>query len=310
MSPRNRESRTSARQIAAALCLAALALTAVPALAAEIEPRKYTVVPVGMNFVIGGYTYTEGGLSTDPASPLQDAKLSIDTELFVYARSLDLFGKSGKLDLIGAYSQLSGSASFKGEPVGREVSGLNDPRARLSVCLYGGPALTPQEFAGYRQDLIVGASLQVSAPLGQYDPDRLVNLGNNRWFFRPDIGISKAIGNFTLELTESAYFFTTNHDYFGGQTLEQDPIFETQGHLTYSFGRGIWAALDATYELGGRKTIDGVADDETLANSRVGLTLAIPVNRNNSVKLYASTGTATRTGSDYDLLGAGWQVRW
>jgi hypothetical protein len=167
-----------------------------------------------------------------------------------------------------------------------------------------------QEFAGYRQDLIVGASLQVAAPLGQYDPDRLVNIGTNRWFIKPEIGISKALGAFTLEFAGAVYFYTANDDYYVGRTLEQDPVYSAQAHLIYSLGRGIWAALDGTYDYGGRTTIDGVRDDEVMGNMRLGATLALPVNRNNSIKLYASTGTATRTGSDYDLGGIAWQCRW
>jgi hypothetical protein len=281
-----------------------------PASAAEIEPRAYSNAPVGMNFLITGYVYTEGGLSTDPASPLQDAELTINTALVAYARALDLWGKSGKIDIIAAYSGLSGDATFKGEPVEREVTGFNDPRVRLSVNLFGAPALSQQEFASYRQDLIVGASLQVAPPLGQYDADRLVNLGTNRWFFKPEIGVSKAFGPFTLEFAGAVYLYTTNHDYFGGKTLEQDPVYSAQGHLIYSFGRGIWAALHGTYDYGGRQTIDGVNDDSELGNSRVGATFALPVTRQHSVKVYASTGTATRTGTDYDLVGVGWQYRW
>ena len=292
------------------LCLIATVLTGAPARAAEIEPRAYLNTPVGMNFVIAGYVYSEGGLSTDPASPLQDANISINTGLFAYARALNIFGMSGKIDVILPYSDLSGSATFKGEPVERHVSGLNDPRVRLSVNFIGAPALSRQEFASYKQDLIVGASLQVSTPLGQYDPDRLVNLGTNRWYFKPELGVSKALGPFTLELSTAVYFYTTNDDYFGGKTYEQDPVSSTQAHVIYSFGRGIWAALHGTYDYGGRTTIGGERDDEVMSNSRVGATLAVPVTRQSSIKLYGSTGTATRTGTNFDLIGIGWQYRW
>jgi hypothetical protein len=294
----------------ALLSLTAGFLAAAPAEAADIEPRAYSNAPVGINFLITGYAQSRGGLSTDPASPIQDARLRINTGAVAYVRTLDIGGKAGKFDVIVPYSGLSGNALVNGSPAERHVTGLNDPRFRLSVNFIGAPALTAQEFASYRQDLIVGASLQVSAPLGQYDPERLVNLGTNRWFFKPEIGISKAIGAFTLEFAGAAYVYTTNGDYFGGKTYEQDPVYSAQAHLIYSFGRGVWAALNATYDYGGRTTIDGVRDDEQMGNSRVGLTLALPVNRNNSIKLYASSGTATRTGSDYDLGGIAWQCRW
>jgi hypothetical protein len=281
-----------------------------PARAAELEPRAYSNVPVGMNFLIAGYARSEGGLSTDPVSPIQDAHLNINTGVVAYARSLDVGGKSGKIDIIMPFSDLSGTALVGGQSAQRQISGLNDARFRFSVNFIGAPALSMQEFANYRQDLIVGASVQVSAPVGQYDPNRLVNIGSNRWFIKPDIGISKALGAYTLELSAGAFFYTINHDYYGGGSLEQDPVYTTQAHITYSFGGGVWAALDWTYDYGGRTTVNGVQNDDTQKNSRFGATLALPLNRDYSVKFYASTGVSIRTGSDYNLAGAALQYRW
>jgi len=294
-----------------ALLSAAIFILASPhGRAAELEPRAYANAPVGMNFLIAGYAKSQGGLSTDPSSPIQDAHLNINTGVLAYARSLDVWGKSGKFDIIMPFSDLSGTALVSGQPAERNVSGLNDPRFRFSVNFIGAPALSMQEFAGYRQDLIAGASVQVSAPLGQYDPGRLVNIGTNRWFIKPDIGISKALGAFTLELSGGAFFFTTNDEYYGGKTLEQEPVYTTQAHITYSFGSGVWAALDATYDFGGRTTVNGVQNDDAMENSRFGATFAMPLNRNYSIKLYASSGVSTRTGSDYKLAGAALQYRW
>lgn len=294
----------------ALLCVAALVFTAEHACAAELEPRAYVNTPVGLNFLIAGYAYSEGGLSTSASSPIKDAQLRIHTEFLAYARTLDVWGKSGKFDVILPYSQLSGSAAVDGQPRERQVSGLNDPRFRFSVNFYGAPALSMREFASYRQDTLIGASVQVSAPVGQYDSGKLVNIGTNRWSIKPDIGISKAFGPLTLELTAGVIFFTNNEEYFGGTTLEQDPVYSAQAHVTYDFGRGVWGALDGTYDYGGRTTVNGVRGDDVQKNSRAGATLALPVNRNNSIKLYASTGVSTRTGSDYNLGGIAWQYRW
>jgi hypothetical protein len=292
------------------LCMAALVFAATQACAAELEPRAYVNTPVGLNFLIGGYAYSEGGLSTSASSPIKDAQLRIHTEFLAYARSLDVWGKSGKFDVILPYSQLSGSAMVDGQPREREVSGLNDPRFRFSVNVYGAPALSMREFANYRQDVLIGVSVQVSAPVGQYDSGKLVNIGNNRWSIKPDIGISKAFGPLTLELSTGVIFFTNNNDYFGGATLEQDPVYSAQAHLTCDFGRGVWGALDGTYDYGGRSTVNGVRGEDVQGNSRVGATLALPVDRYNSIKFYASTGVSTRTGSDYNLGGIAWQYRW
>jgi hypothetical protein len=294
----------------ALLGVAALVFAATHACAAELEPRAYANTPVGLNFLIAGYGYSKGGLSTNASSPLKDAQLKIHTEVLAYARTLDVWGKSGKFDVILPTSQLSGSAMVDGQRRERHVSGLLDPRFRFSVNFYGAPALSMQEFANYRQDTLIGASVQVSAPVGQYDSSKLVNLGNNRWSIKPDVGISKVFGQVTLELTAGVIFFTNNEDYFGGNTLEQAPVYSTQAHVVYSFGRGVWGALDGTYDYGGRTTVNGVRGDDVQRNSRLGVTLALPVDRNNSIKLYGSTGISTRTGSDYNLGGIAWQYRW
>ena len=287
-----------------------LLFTVTLAAAGEIEPRAYVNTPVGVNFLLAGYVYSTGDLSTPGASPLQDAELTTHSGVVAYARSLDIWGTSGKFDVIVPYTDLSGNGMFAGERRERNVSGFNDPRARFSVNFYGAPALSLEEFADYHQELLIGASVQVSAPLGQYDPDRLINLGTNRWFVRPDMGISRQWGDVTLELSSGVMFFTDNDDYFGGKKLEQEPLSISQFHLTYNAGRGVWAALSGNYDYGGRTTVNGDEKDDFQKNARLGLTIALPVNRNNSLKLYASTALHTTVGNEYDLLGVIWQYRW
>ena len=148
-----------------ALAMIALLFVAMQAHAGEIEPRAYVNTPVGINFLLAGYAYTDGGLSTPGSSPIKDAQLTMNTGILAYARSLDVWGKSGKFDVILPYSDLSGNAMFAGQPRERNVSGFHDPLFRFSVNLYGAPALSVEEFAAYQQDVIIGASVQVSAPL-------------------------------------------------------------------------------------------------------------------------------------------------
>jgi hypothetical protein len=278
--------------------------------AQDIEPRQYSNTPVGVNFLINGYAYTRGGVAFDSALPLTDPSLNTNSGVIAFARSLDLWGLSGKFDTSVPYTWLSGSADFAGEPLERSVSGFGDALLRLSVNLYGAPALTMKEFRGYKQDVIVGAALQVSVPTGQYDDTRLVNIGTNRWFVKPSVGISKSVGPWTLEATAAAAFFTDNTDFMGGNTRSQDPLYSLQFHVIHSFESGIWASLDGTFFTGGSTAIDGVDSNDLQRNWRVGATLAIPVDARNSVKLYASDGVSARTGNSYSLLGIAWQYKW
>ena len=278
--------------------------------AQSIEPRSYSNAPVGVNFLIGGYAYTRGGISFDTALPITNPKLTTSSAVVGYARALDLWGTSGKLDVIVPYTWLSGSAIYQGDTVQREVNGFADPLLRLSVNFYGAPALTLPEFRSYEQDLIVGASLQVSVPAGQYDDTKLVNLGTHRWFFKPEIGISKALGQWTLEGKAAVTLFTTNDDFFNGNRRSQDPLYSFQGHAIYNFRSGIWGSVDVTYFAGGRTTLNGALQNDLQQNWRVGATLAFPVDVYSSIKLYASRGVSARTGNSFDLLGIAWQYRW
>lgn len=277
--------------------------------AQSIEPRSYSNAPVGVNFLLGGYGYTRGGLAFD-SLPITDPGIATSNAVLGYARVLDLWGNSGKFDIVVPYSWLSGSATYLGAPISREVSGFADPTARLSVNLYGAPALSLPEFKSYEQDLIVGVSLQVSAPFGQYDDTKLVNIGTNRWYFKPEIGASKALGQWTLEGQAAMTLFTTNNDFYNGNRRSQDPLYSLQAHAIYNFPRGIWWSLDATYFAGGRTTLNGTLNADIQQNWRAGMTLALPVDAYNSIKLYASTGLSARTGNSYDLLGMAWQYRW
>jgi len=283
----------------------------VPAASAQdIEPRAYSNAPIGVNFLIGAYVYTRGGIAFDSSLPIVDPELTTSSAVAAYARVIEIAGQSARVEAIVPYAWLSGSATYGGEPVERIVDGFTNAAFRLSVNLYGAPALTLKEFAGWEQDLIVGASFRVTVPWGQYDDTRIVNIGTNRWSFKPEVGISKAIGPWTLELTAAATFFTDNDDFYGGKTRAQDPLFSAQTHVIYSFPRGIWGSLDATYFAGGRTTIDGALNADLQQNWRVGGTLSLPVDRHNSIKFYASSGVSSRTGNDYDLVGVAWQYRW
>jgi hypothetical protein len=278
--------------------------------AQDLEPRLYSNAPVGLNFAIAGYAYTAGGVAFDPSVPIDNANLDVHSAVVAYAHSFAAWGRSAKFDAIGSYATLAGRADVAGQVQTRDVSGWADPRLRLSINLHGAPALTLRQIGGYRQDLIIGASVTAWVPVGQYDEQRLVNIGTNRWSLKPEIGLSQAVGPWILELIGAAQFYEDNDDFFGNATREQDPVYSVQGGGIRIFASGAWLALFATYYSGGRTTVDGIRGADFKENSRIGLTLALPVNRNHSVKIYANTGVSTRTGSDFDAIGIAWQYRW
>lgn len=275
----------------------------------DLEPRTYANTPIGLNFLILGYGHTDGGVATDSALPIENTQVEVHSAVFAYARSLDIMGRSAKFDVVLPYAWASGSATAIGQFRERDVSGFADPRVHFSVNLYGAPALSLEDFKDYQQDTIIGASLEVTAPGGQYDADKLLNLGTNRWSVKPEVGISKNLGSVTLELAGGVRFYTDNDDFFGGKVRKQDPIYSLRGHIIYSFSHGIWAALDGTFYTGGQTTVDGTERNNRLENTRLGASLALPITRYNSVKLYFSTGVSTRAGTNFDAAGIVWQYR-
>jgi hypothetical protein len=276
----------------------------------DIEPRLYSNVPVGLNYAIGAYAYAKGRLAFDPSLPIVDAQYRSDAEILGYLRSFDWGGKSAKLDVVLPYSSFSANALVMDEPRERVMSGLADPRIRLSVNLYGAPALTLKDFRSYEQDLIVGASLQVSVPWGQYDNSKLLNLGNNRWSFKPELGISKRWDDWIFELMPSVTFYSDNTDFNRGNKLTQEPLYAVQFHVVRNLPRGMWVSFGGTVFRGNRTALNGVKADNLQDSSRAGMAFSMPVNRANSVKFAISGGTHSRTGAHFDAASVSWVRVW
>ena len=296
--------------------LCAIAIVVAPimiaagAKAQDAEPRLYSNTPVGLNFLIAGYLYSQGKIAFDPTLPIIDAKFQSHTGALAYVRSFDLLGQSAKFDVILPHTSFSAHSLVSNQPHERATTGFGDPRVRVSMNLFGAPALFAKDFTKYEQDLIVGISLQVSAPLGQYDNSKLLNLGNNRWSFRPELGVSKSWGPWTLEIAPSVTFFTENPDFFSGKHFAQAPLYLVRSSIIYDFASGAWISLDGSYFTGLRTTTNGIKGDNEQENVRVGMTLALPLDRQNSIKLNASTGVYTRTGTEFSVFGVAWQYRW
>jgi hypothetical protein len=278
--------------------------------AQDLEPRAYSNAPVRMNFLLVGYQYSDGALLFDPALPITDANAQVNMGLLAYVRTMGIAGKSAKAGLLLPYADLSADGYVDGDYRTRETNGLADPAFYFTINLSGAPALSYEEFKHYQQDTIIGFTFKLTAPLGVYDQDKLLNIGTNRWSFKPEFGISQAVGRWTLEAAAAAVFYTDNNEFDNGKTRQQDPIYSVQGHVIYSFKNHIWAAVSVTYYAGGQTNIAGITRDDLQENWRTGFTVVMPINRNHSFKLFGNSGVSTRTGTDYNSLGIAWQYRW
>jgi len=278
--------------------------------AQTLEPKLYANMPIDLNVLLIGYGHSEGAIPENVSLGLEDPHLNINSAFIVYGKTFDVLGHNTKFDIILPFSNLHGTASHLGNPVTRDVQGMGDTKARISFNIFGAPALTLQEFASYKPDTVLGVSLQATIPTGQYDSSKLVNISAHRWAIKPGIGISKTIKDLTLEFSADAEFYSSNDDFFGGITRRQDPIYSTQVHVLYKFQRAIWLGIGANYYWGGEYFNDGIGADNALRNTRIGATFAIPINKQQSIKLYGNKGVNTRYGTDFDAIGISWQYIW
>ncbi len=277
--------------------------------AQELEPRAYSVSPSGVNFLVVSLGRSIGDVAFDPSLPFEDVTATVNTLGIGYLRSLNVLGRSASVtvSLPVLNGTLEGIAF--GEPAKGTRRGQGDPRFRFAINLVGAPAMDLQEFASYEQDTTLGLSLVVVSPGGQYDASRLVNLGSNRWAFKPELGLSKRIGRWYIDLYGGVWLFTANDD-FVGRVREQSLIGATQFHLSYTFRPRLWLAFDANFYSGGRTVIEGVKNFDLQRNSRVGATLSMPLDRRQSLKFSFGTGAYTTIGADFHAFAAGYQVLW
>ena len=290
---------------------AALLLGAVQgATAQQLEPRAYSPAPVGVNIAGAAYYYSSGGWALDPSVPITNVTARIHSVVPFYGRTFDLFGRLAQVGLAVpfAHADMHGDVQAQARSIDR--TGFGDPAFRFSVNLIGMPALKPKEFFGRKPETTLGASLVVVAPFGQYDQAKLINLGTNRWVFKPELGLSHPMGRWDLELYAGAWLFTVNDEYYGGTVRRQDPLVYAQAHIVYTILPRMWLALDYTYYEGGTSRVNGQYKNDRQDNSRTGATLAVPVTQLQSLKFTWARGVTTRIGDSYDTLGVAWQYVW
>jgi len=278
--------------------------------AQEMEPRAYSPSPVGTNFVLAGYARSSGNVVVDASLPLSDVDAQLNFGTLAYGHTFGVLGRSANVLVVAPYvwGEVSGNVNEEAASITR--SGPGDPRLRLSVNLLGGPALPPAEFAVRKPATTLGASLTVVPPLGEYYPEKLINLGANRWAFKPELGLSVPVGRWSLDAYAGVWLFGDNDEFFGGVRREQDPIGALQFHASYTFRPRLWVAFDSTWYAGGRSTVNGVEKSDRQENTRIGLTLSLPFGNRQSIKLTLSDGATTRVGGDFSTFGVAWQYAW
>lgn len=298
---------------------AALVIFTVPLVCAQtLAPRAYMITPLESNAFTVTTNLYHGGILFDASSPLTDASGNISITIPTYYRSLSFFGRSANVTVGLPYVVGSLQALVVDQRQSTYRSGLGDGAVRFSVNLVGGPAMKLPQFVKWKQRRLLGASIVVQAPTGQYDPHLLINIGNNRWAFRPELGYSERLGKWLVDVYGGVWFFTRNPEFFshnsfvsGTQSRTQESIEVVEGHLSYDFKPRLWLSLDGNFWYGGRSSLNGVQNPDTLQrNSRIGATTAIPITRHQSLKFSYDRGASIRFGGNYQAVQVAWQYGW
>ena len=288
------------------LVLCTLLATTNPLFAQDLEPRRWTPLPPGLNVLAIGYGHTTGDLRFDPLLEVEDAEIKADTMVFSYVRSFSLAGKAVRFDALLPWQSARWKGLLRGEHTEIERRGLSDSRLRFSLTLLNTATGDPAE----ESSTVVGAAIAVRVPSGEYKKDKLLNLGQNRFRFRPQIGVLHTRGDWSFELTGSVFLYTDNDNFFNGKTREQDALYALQTHVVYVYKPGYWGSLSGGYGWGGVSSVDDVRKDDDWSNFITAFAVGFPVAQNQGVKLtYMHGHTQNTSGAVTDTLSVGWSVR-
>jgi len=292
--------------VAAAICPLQILL------AQDLSPRAYTITPLHANAVTLTYGFYDGSLQFNGALPVTNATGKYNVPVFSIYHSFNMFGHFANIVAALPYAVGHFEGDFRQEDVRIYRSGLVDSTYRLAVNLKGGPPMEVPEFHKWHQKTLIGLSLKVVAPTGQYDPTKLINWGANKWAFKPELGYSQRWGKVVLDAYLGVWFFTPNDSYFTGRNeLTQAPIGAFEGHLSYDWKTRTWVSLDGNFWFGGETSLNGISNIDTRqTSSRVGVTGSLRLDKHQSLKLSYSNGAYARFGGDYNNLSVAWQWSW
>ncbi len=308
-SPRRTKPRSRIRLWLIALATSSVLENARPAMCQELEPRSYSASPVDANFLVGGLSNSTGTVPLDPSLPLSDVRPAIDTLILSFTRTFRLGNRTANWGVSLPYLGGHVSAVVSGQPEALARYGFADLRARFGINLLG-QALTPAEFARRNPTTTLGVSMTLIVPTGTYDRTELLNVGSNRWTFKPEIGLEQPMGKWFADLSAGVWVFGENTGYVGGQVLRQTPLGILQFHAGYTFRQNQWLALDANYYSGGATSVNGAASINALANSRYGLSFSQPIGSGFSTKLSWSKWLSGRFGQKFSTIAVALQYLW
>ena len=296
------------------LCFS-LAIVSFPCRAQDLQPRRWSHLPIDSNFTGGGYAYADGGVAFDPVLLIDDVSMEMHTLPLQYIRTFEWAGRTARVDFLQAYQDAEWNGQVDGVSTRVTRSGFSDSVVRFAMNVIGSPPLSGTEYTEYRaameRDTIVGLALELQLPTGQYFNDKLLNLGTNRFTFRPQLGMVHRRGKWSGELTASTWLYTDNDDFFNGNYLEQAPLYTLQLFADHTLQPGLWIGGGIAYGMGAESTLNGIHKDDPRDAILWGLSFGYPIWKQIGGQVsYLSQRTQTSVGADWDSILATVSMRW
>jgi len=248
------------------------------------EAHHYDNAPVGVNQLELAYAYAHSNASLDTSLVVAGAKFNLNQGTITYTRYFDFIHHTVWAEASIPIADLGGSVS--GTSIHGSATGTGDSSYAVTALLKGGPALSVAQFADYQPTTTVGISLTMTAPTGQYNSNKLLNLGSDRWSFKPELAISHPFGpdqKWQCDLYAHAYFFTDNTSYHGTEILRQEPLPGLEGHISYFVINNVWVSIDTLYSFRGATFVDGVNQNDAQKNFTLGSEVNISLDPRNSL---------------------------
>jgi hypothetical protein len=264
------------------------------------DPRYYDNTPVGVNQIELDYAYGRANASVDTSLTVEGAKLNLNQGTLRYTRYFSLFHRTAWAQALVPIASLNGSVS--GTNIDRSIIGAGDSSYELVTLLWGGPALGVAQFANYRATTSVGVSITITAPTGLYNADKVLNLGSDRWSFKPEIGISHPFGpkqRWVVDAHANASFFTADTSYQGREILRQQALPGLEGHISYAFTPNLWAAFDTRYSFRGDTSINGIDQHNGQQNFALGTEMNVSLSPRNTLVFVFAKNLVHQNGPAY-----------
>lgn len=248
------------------------------------DAHNYDNTPVGINQIELSYTQVHANASIDTSLIIAGAKLNLYQGTISYTR---YFGVANRMMWVTAGVPVAGlDGEVTGTNIRGSISGAGDSSYQVGALLRGGPALSISQFENYKPTTILGVSLTMTAPTGLYHATKILNLGADRWSFKPEIALSHPFGpehKWQLDAYANSYFYSSNTSYHGREILRQEPLPGFEGHMSYAPNDKLWISVDTRYSFRGNTLIDGADQSNSQRNFILGSEMNVNINARNSL---------------------------